>query len=258
MGGSAPAEGLSAEAHESARELLIRAGNGDIEAREQLVRQNLALVKYIVKRFMGRGAEFDDLYQWGCLGLVKAIDRFDPDYPVQFSTYAVPVIMGEIRRFLRDDGTVHVSRTIHEQARRIEQYVADYEAREQKRPSVEEIAGALDMTPEAVALAMNSRRQVQSLNAPVDGENGLRLMDVLGTEPMGRVDDRLTLSKLLRDLPDKERTIIVRRYFQSHTQTQIARDMGMTQVQVSRMESRILKRMRGMAEDRGISCRSGE
>lgn len=202
---------------------------------------------------MGRGAEFDDLYQWGCLGLLKAIDRFDPDYPVQFSTYAVPVIMGEIRRCLRDDGPVHVSRTIHEQARRIEQYARQYEAEHHRPPELTEIAGALGLDRESVVLAMNSRRQVRSLSEPVRGDDGLRLMDVLGadgpdSDTLSQVDARLTLSKLLRDLPEQERAIIVRRYFQSHTQTQIARDMGISQVQVSRMESRILKRMRQMAE----------
>lgn len=196
---------------------------------------------------MGRGAEFDDLYQWGCLGLLKAIDRFDPDYPVQFSTYAVPVIMGEIRRYLRDDGLVHVSRTIKEQARRIEQYVSECEAREHRLPTIQEISEALNLERDSVVLSMNSRHRVRSLSEPVQGDAGLRLMDVLGTEPMKRVDNQLVLSGLLRDLSEKERAIIVRRYFQSHTQTQIAKDMGMTQVQVSRMESRILKRMRTMA-----------
>lgn len=224
----------------------MRAKNGDREAREQLVKDNLALVKYIVKRFMGRGAEFDDLYQWGCVGLLKAIDRFDPDYPVQFSTYAVPVIMGEIRRFLRDDGLVHVSRTIREQARRIEGYIAEFEGREHRRPEIAEIAEGLGMERESVVLAMNSRNRVRSLSEPVKADSELRLMDVLGTEPMRRVDNRLLLARLLRDLSDQERAIIIRRYFQSHTQTQIAKDMGISQVQVSRLESRILKRMRGM------------
>ena len=218
-----------------------------MQAREALVSQNLALVKYIVKRFLGRGVEFDDLFQWGCLGLVKAIDRFDPDYPVQFSTYAVPVIMGEIRRCLRDDGPIHVSRTIHEQARRIDQYARAYEAEHHCAPDIGDIAEALDMDREAVVLAMNSKKQVRSLSEPIGGESGLRLMDVLGADTMGRVDNRLTLSMLLRDLTDQERAIIVRRYFQSHTQTQIARDMGLSQVQVSRLESRIIKRMREKA-----------
>lgn len=239
---------MSAEAYESARALLVQARNGDRQAREALVEQNLALVKYIVKRFTGRGAEFDDLYQWGCLGLLKAIDRFDPDYPVRFSTYAVPVIMGEIRRFLRDDGPMHVSRTIHEQARKIERFMAEFESEHHRSPELGEIAQALALDRESVVMALNSRRRVRSLSEPVRGDSELRLMDVLGTETMSRVDNRLTLARLLGDLDEQERAIIVRRYFQSHTQTQIARDMGISQVQVSRMESRILKRMRARAE----------
>ena len=211
------------------------------------MKDNLALVKYIVKRFLGRGREFDDLFQWGCLGLVKAIDRFDPEYTVQFSTYAVPVIMGEIRRYLRDDGPVHVSRTIHEQAKKIEAFAARFEAEARRRPGVQEIAEGLQMDSESVVLAMNSRHQVRSLNEPVNGDAEVRLMDVLGTEPMQQVDQRILLSRLIRDLSGEERTIILRRYFQRHTQTQIARDLGISQVQVSRMESRILKRMRQMA-----------
>ena len=211
------------------------------------MKDNLALVKYIVKRFLGRGREFDDLFQWGCLGLVKAIDRFDPEYTVQFSTYAVPVIMGEIRRYLRDDGPVHVSRTIHEQAGLIEAFAARCEAEAGRRPGVQEIAEGLQMDSESVVLAMNSRRRVRSLSEPVNGDAEVRLMDVLGTEPMQQVDQRILLSRLIRDLSGEERTIILRRYFQRHTQTQIARDLGISQVQVSRMESRILKRMRQMA-----------
>ena len=212
------------------------------------MRENIPLVKYIVRRFLGRGYEFDDLFQWGCLGLLKAIDRFDPEYTVQFSTYAVPVIMGEIRRFLRDDGPVHVSRTLREQARRIERFADDFQSREGRRPDVGEISESLGIDRESCVLAMNCLGRVRSLNEPVRGGEELRLMDVLGAEPMRKVDQRLTLAKLLRDLPEQERSIIVRRYFRSHTQTQIARDMGMSQVQVSRMESRILKRMRSMAE----------
>lgn len=208
---------------------------------------NLALVKYIVRRFLGRGVEYDDLYQWGCLGLLKAIDRFDPAYAVQFSTYAVPVIMGEIRRCLRDDGPVHVSRAIHDQARKIENFAHDFEAERCRAPTLEEIASALGLDRESVVLAMNSKKGVRSLSEPV-GNEGLRLMDVLGADTMSGVDARLTLARMLRDLTDQERVVIVRRYFQSHTQTQIARDMGISQVQVSRMESRILKRMRLMAE----------
>ena len=231
----------------SAREKLIRAQSGDAQAREELVRDNIALVKYIVRRFSGRGVEYEDLFQYGCMGLLKAVDRFDPNYSVQFSTYAVPVIMGEIRRFLRDDGPIHVSRTIYERARRVEACVQNYQQEHGRTPSVQEIALELELDGGDVLLALNSRNRVRSLNEPVRGEGDLRLMDVLGAEPMTAVDKRLTLAKLLRDLNPDERMLIVRRYFKAHTQTQIARDMGISQVQVSRMESRILKRMRALA-----------
>ena len=224
-----------------------RAQAGDSQAREQLVRENIALVKYIVKRFLNRGLEYDDLFQTGCLGLMKAIDRFDPGYAVRFSTYAVPVIMGEIRRCLRDDGPIHISRTIQDQARRVEAFRADFEAKEGRSPSIAEIADALGLEPGDVLLAVNSRSRMRSLNEPVSGEGDLRLMDVVGCECMKAVDQRLTLSQLLEDLNADERALILRRYFRSHTQTQIARDMGISQVQVSRMESRIIKRMRAMA-----------
>ncbi len=225
--------------------MLARAG--DQRAREALILENIALVRYIVKRFAGRGVEYEDLLQYGCLGLLKAVDRFDPDYPVRFSTYAVPVIMGEIRRYLRDDGPIHVSRTLQERSKQIEEYVRTYEMENQRKPDIGQIAGALGMESGDVLLAMNSRTRVRSLDEPV-GSGDLRLMDVLGRETMEGVDRRLTLAKMLRDLPAEDRMLIVRRYFRQHTQVQIARDMGISQVQVSRMERRILDRMRAMAE----------
>ena len=217
-----------------------------------MICENLALVKYIVKRFMGRGVDYEDLFQYGCMGLLKAVDRFDADYSVRFSTYAVPVIMGEIRRYLRDDGPIHISRTIQERARRVEAFEQMVEIQHGRRPSVEEVAEGLDMDSGDVVLAMNSRVQVRSLNEPVGHGGETRLMDVLGTESMSNVDKRLTLSKLLRDLAPEERMLILRRYFKAHTQTQIARDMGISQVQVSRMENRILKRMRKLAGTDGL------
>lgn len=234
---------MSAEPYQSDRDKLLRARNGDAQAREELVTENIALVKFIVKRFLGRGAEYDDLFQYGCLGLLKAVDRFDPDYPVRFSTYAVPVIMGEIRRYLRDDGPIHVSRTIHERARRVETWVRQYAQEKGAQPSVEEIAMGLGMEAGDVLLALNSRQGVRSLDERL-GDGEMSLKDVLGTEPMAAVDRRLTLSKLLADLSPEERALIVRRYFKAQTQAEIARELGTSQVQVSRMESRIIKRMR--------------
>lgn len=238
---------MSAERNQSTREKLARAHQGDARARDELVEENLALVRYLVKRFVGRGVETEDLFQYGCMGLIKAIDRFDPEYTVQFSTYAVPVILGEIRRFLRDDGPIHVSRTIHDNARRVEKFCAEWREAHCSEPDVALVAEELDLSQEDVLLALNSRNRVRSLSEPIGGDSDLRLMDVLGTEPMRDIDSRLTLAKLLRDLPDEERTLIVRRYFKSHTQTEIARDMGISQVQVSRMESRIIKKMRKIA-----------
>lgn len=238
---------MSAERNQSTREKLLRARDGDQLARAELVEENMALVRYLVKRFVGRGADAEDLFQYGCMGLLKAIDRFDPDYSVQFSTYAVPVILGEIRRYLRDDGPIHVSRTIHDNARKVERFCAQWREKNGSEPDVSEVADGLEMSPEDVLLAVNARSRVRSLNEPIGGEGDLRLMDVLGDEPMKDIDSRLTLAKLLRDLPDEERTLIIRRYFKAHTQTEIARDMGVSQVQVSRMESRIIKKMRSSA-----------
>lgn len=238
---------MSAEQYESTREKLVRAREGDMHAREQLVKENMALVRYLVKRFSGRGADSEDLFQYGCMGLLKAIDRFDPEFSVQFSTYAVPVILGEIRRYLRDDGPIHVSRTIHDNARRVEKFCAEWREKRHEEPGINDVVDGTGIAREDVLLALNSRSRVRSLNEPIGAEGDLRLMDVLGDEPMRDIDSRLTLSKLLRDLPDEERTLIVRRYFKSHTQTEIARDMGVSQVQVSRMESRIIKKMRMIA-----------
>ncbi|MDO4866298.1 MAG: SigB/SigF/SigG family RNA polymerase sigma factor [Clostridia bacterium] len=245
---------MSGEAHESdAREKLLRAREGDAAAREEVIRENLPLVKYVAKRFTGRGVEYEDLVQYGCVGLLKAVDRFDPEYPVRFSTYAVPVIMGEIRRFLRDDGPVHISRTIWERARRVEAFVEAYQTEHGRQPAVDEIAEALGLESGDVVLAMNSRGRVRSLEEPVAGDTDLRLMDVLGKNPMAAVDRRLTLARLLEALEPQERALIVRRYFKRHTQANIARDMGVTQVQVSRLESRILKRMREQAGTDGAT-----
>lgn len=239
---------MNAGQYQSTREKLERARAGDERAREELVEENIALVRYLVKRFIGRGAETEDLFQYGCIGLLKAIDRFDPDYPVQFSTYAVPVILGEIRRFLRDDGPIHISRTIHDNARRVAAFRQEWLTAHGCEPKLDEIAQALSLSQEDVVMALNAPGRVRSLSEPIAGGDGdLRLMDVLGSEPMREVDSRITLSQLLRDLSDEERTLIVRRYFKSHTQSEIARDMGISQVQVSRLESRILKKMRAAA-----------
>lgn len=212
------------------------------------MQENLPLVHYVVKRFRDRGAEYEDLVQYGCIGLIKAIDRFDPGYNVRFSTYAVPIIMGEVRRFLRDDGPVHISRTIHDNALRVERFRVKYVQENGSEPTLSQIGEETKLSREDVLLAVNANHRVRSLSEPVNGESELRLMDVIGEERMGEVDSRLMLKKLLQELEPDERTIIIRRYFHAHTQSAIARDMGISQVQVSRLEGRIIKRMRARAE----------
>lgn len=236
---------MMAEVHQSTEALLVRARGGDLQARERLVQENIALVKFIVKRFLGRGVEYDDLFQFGCMGLLKAIDRFDPSFQAQFSTYAVPVIMGEIRRYLRDDGPIHISRTLRELSRRVEDYLENSDGAGSQ--SVQEIADALGAERGDVLLALNVKRPMRSLDETLGGDDGPRLMDVVGEDTMAEVDRRLLLSRLLMELSDDERTLILRRYFKRHTQAQIASDLGTSQVQVSRMESRILKKLRDRA-----------
>ncbi len=225
------------------RELIEKAQAGDRSAMEQMTIRHDALVKFVVRRFTGRGAEADDLYQLGRLGLVKAIRNFDTRYDVRFSTYAVPLIMGEIRRFLRDDGQIHVSRSIRQNAQRIQALCQECG---EETPPVSEIAERLGLTDEDVLLAMEASQRPRSLNEPL-GEDGLTLADVLGQDETERTLERIELRRLIERLQPKEREVIVRRYFRDETQAAIARDLGMTQVQVSRLESRILRQMREAA-----------
>lgn len=213
--------------------------------------ENLPLVHFVLRRFRDRGAEYEDLFQYGCMGLIKAVDRFDPAYGARFSTYAVPVILGEVRRFLRDDGPVHISRTIHDNALRAERAREEFAQAHAREPTVDEISAGAGLSREDVVLALNANSRVRSLSEPVGGDGELRLMDVIGEEMMGEVDRRLLLAGLIRELTPQERTIIIRRYFRSNTQSEIARDLGVSQVQVSRLEGRILKRMRSRAEGSG-------
>lgn len=239
---------LTPEQHQSTLEKLRRAHQGDAQAREELVCENLALVKYLVRRFADRGCEYEDLYQYGCLGLLKAIDRFDPDVGTAFSTYAVPVILGEIRRFLRDDGSIHVARSIKENARRVEAVRDQILQARGTDATVEEICEHLSLSREDAVLALNATRSVRSLDAPLEAGGETRLYDTISVDDMAGVEQKILLESLLNALPREDMRLIAMRYFQRRTQSDIAREMGITQVQVSRRESRILKRLRTFAE----------
>ena len=219
-------------------EQIKRAHQGDKTAREALVKDNLGLVWSIVRRFAGRGCETEDLFQIGSIGLLKAIDKFDPSFEVCFSTYAVPMIAGEIRRFLRSEGMVKVSRPIRELAWKAYAVRERLERENGRDPTLAEIAGE----------AMESGAEVESLQKTIyQGENhDISLMDRIPEKENGqeKLLNRIFLEELLGRLPAKERQLIYMRYFQDMTQAQIAGKLGISQVQVSRMEKKILRQMR--------------
>lgn len=234
--------------HEETMALIAAAHRGDAAAEETLVQRNLALVKSIVKKYLGRGVEYDDLFQLGCMGLVKAIQHFNTDFDVRFSTYAVPMIAGEIKRFLRDDGMVKVSRSVKELAVRAIAVQERLRKRTGAEPGVQEIARELGVDAEEVAMAFDAGRLHLSLNeSRFDDDGGERLEYLSDMGAEGQMVDRLLLKELLTQLDARERQIIVLRYFKDRTQTQIAEVLGVSQVQVSRLESRIIKKLHDMA-----------
>lgn len=229
--------------------LIGRAQAGEKEAREVLIEQNLGLVHHIVKRFLGRGYEAEDLFQIGVIGLIKSIDKFNVDYEVKFSTYAVPLITGEIKRFIRDDGMVKVSRTLKENGMRVGYARDRLESRLNREPTLKEIADETALTVEEVLLAMEANVQVESIYKSVyqnDG-NEIFLLDQLADEKENeeeRVVNHLVVEQLLKELPKMEQELINLRYYQNKTQTEVAGVLGISQVQVSRLEKRILLGMR--------------
>lgn len=257
--------------------LIERLRAGDKEAREVLIEKNLGLVHHIVKRFMGRGVETDDLFQIGTIGLMKAIDKFDLSFEVKFSTYAVPLISGEIKRFLRDDGLVKVSRSLKENGWKVNRIVEKQKREKGRDMTIEELASETGLTREEVVMAMEANIHVESLHKSVYQSDGSEIYLVdqvvaggnhggLGTEAGSRTEKRvnysgaaedqekeallnhLLLEQLLQSLADSERNLIQMRYFENMTQVQVAKILGISQVQVSRTEKKILHRMRKSLE----------
>lgn len=230
------------------RELLMKAQAGDKEARGQLVQKNIGLVKSIVSRYTARGVEKEDLIQIGMIGLIKAIDNFDTTYEVRFSTYAVPMIAGEIRRFLRDNGAIKVSRSIKDHRVAVNRRRERLIEKLGREPTIHEIAEDVGLSMEDILLAVNSGQEVASLQQMIyegDGSS-IRLMDRLSAHS-GEGDaslDRMMLADSLSALEQRERELIVLRFYYDQTQSQIAKRMGVSQVQVSRLEKRILRKMK--------------
>lgn len=228
--------------------LLKRAHQGDKAARDALTEENIGLVWSVVKRFSGRKAETEDLFQIGSIGLLKAIDKFDTRYEVCFSTYAVPMIMGEIRRYLRDDGMIRVSRSLKETAVQMYRARENLERRLGRDPTLAEIAKVLSVDVEELAMVMEASTDVESLEQVIyrgDGQN-LTLMDRLedGRDRQQEAINRLLVQQLTERLSDQEKHLLYMRYGQEMTQSYIAAKLGISQVQVSRMEKKILQKIR--------------
>ena len=228
--------------------LIQMAHDGDKAARDRLVVENMGLIWSIVRRFERRGHETEDLFQIGAIDLMKAVDHFDLDLGLRFSTYAVPMITGEIKRFLRDDGMIKVSRSLKELGVRVNQARQELGGRLGREPTVEEIAAQLGESCEQVAASIESAAEVESLYRPVgvQDENGARLIDRIPeeNEEQERLLNSMTLKEVMKGLENRDREIILRRYFENQTQSQVARDLHISQVQVSRLEKKILKSMR--------------
>lgn len=237
---------------EHTMELLLRAKKGDKEAGELLVQENLGLVGSVVKRFENRGYERDDLFQIGAIGLMKAIEKFDFSYEVRFSTYAVPLVTGEIRRFLRDDGMVKVSRSIKESGWRVKKSREKLEQRLGRSVTLQELADDTGLSSEEVALALDASEEVASIYQTIYQSDGseLYLVDKVASEvpEEDALLNRVAVEQLLGKLEQNEAEMIKLRYFEGKTQSTVAELMGMTQVQVSREEKKILKKMRMMCE----------
>ncbi|NLZ80973.1 MAG: RNA polymerase sporulation sigma factor SigF [Clostridiales bacterium] len=228
--------------------LIEAAHEGDKEARDRLVSENLGLIWSIVRRFSGRGHELEDLFQIGSIGLIKAIDKFDMSFGVKFSTYAVPMIAGEIKRFLRDDGMIKVSRSLKESANRARAIKEHYINQKGKEPTLDEVAKEVGISSEELVMAMESQVEVESLYKTIYQGDGspIFLMDKIEEKEnkMEEMLNNIVLEELIAELDEKERSIIKMRYFMDKTQTEIAKEIGISQVQVSRLEKKILKSMR--------------
>ena len=236
--------------------LIRKEQSGEKKEREVLIEQNLGLVHHIVKRFLGRGYDAEDLFQIGVIGLIKSIDKFDTSYDVKFSTYAVPLITGEIKRFLRDDGMVKVSRTLKENGMKVRYATERLGNKLNREPTLAEVAREAALTDEEVVMAMEANVQVESIYKSVyqnDG-NEIFLVDQLADEKQNEQElvlNHMVLSQLISGLPQKEQKLIKLRYYQDKTQTEVAKVLGISQVQVSRLEKKILLDMRQKMGERG-------
>ena len=234
--------------NEETQQLLLRAKAGDMQAREALIAGNLRLVLSVIQRFSNRGENADDLFQVGCIGLIKAIDNFNTDLDVRFSTYGVPMIVGEIRRYLRDNSAMRVSRAMRDTAYRVLQAKEAYIAQHQKEPTVEEIAKILELKREEVVFALEAIVDPVSLYEPVYSDSGDTVCVMDQVRDSKNTDEswleRIALKEAIAQLSERERHILAMRFFQGKTQMEVSAEIGISQAQVSRLEKNALKQIR--------------
>ena len=241
---------------ENDKNSIKRAQEGDKFELERLIRQNSGLIWSIVKRFSGRGFELEDLYQVGCVGFIKSIKRFDTSFEVKLSTYTVPYILGEIKRHIRDDGTIKVSRSIKELQAKIRQIQDEYQNTYKQEISIEEIAKKLKISKEDVAIALEANNPIESIDGTYVSEKGDKAISLIEKIPAReneeeKITNRIALKEAISKLPPQDRQIIMLRFYKEKTQTEVAKILGVSQVQVSRTERRILDKMKTALIDVG-------
>lgn len=227
-------------------EQLRKAKNGDENAKDIVFTNNTPLIKSIIRRFAGKGVEYDDLYQIACIGFLKAINNFDESFGVKFSTYTVPMVIGEIKRYMRDNGAIKVSRTLKILANKINKYVDAYQTQNNVSPPVELIASEFGITQDEVVVAMDSARMPVSIfDKFEDDDEGSELINkIVSDDGEEKILDKIHISNIIEKLSERERKIIIMRFFRDRTQTEIAEDLGVSQVQVSRLENKIIDKLR--------------
>jgi len=232
------------------KKLITMSQNGDDAAKEKIVNSNIRLIWSVVQRFLNRGYEADDLFQIGAIGLIKAVDKFDMSYEVRFSTYAVPMIIGEIQRFIRDDGTIKVSRSLKETANKVRKTRDELSKVLGRLPTIKEIADKLQISPEDVVFAQEANRAPTSIHETVFENDGdpITLMDQIADDSQNKWFDKLALQEAVNKLNERERLIVYLRYFKDQTQSEVAERLGISQVQVSRLEKKILSSIKDQLE----------
>ena len=225
---------------------IVRAQNGDKEYLEKILKDNNGLIWSLVKKFIGKGYEIEDLYQIGCIGFIKSVKRFDTNFNYKLSTFAVPYILGEIKKFIRDDGMIKVSRNVKELSLKIRDIENEYIKREMVKPSTKFLAEILNVSEEEIVIAIDARRQVESINEELYDDGKCEKIEKIipKVDEQNRIIDNLTIKEIVDNLDTRDKQIISLRFFAEKTQSQVAKILGISQVQVSRLEKRILNEMK--------------